>query len=75
VAEQLATRDTVDLYTATYMSAVPSSASDTALRYGKLYWETNATMQELTDRGVIVRSGKSGSLLNDRKIQRAYMGF
>jgi branched-chain amino acid transport system substrate-binding protein len=63
VVEQLATRDKVDLFTGNYMSAVSNTASDTALRYNRLYWETNATMQELTERGLpnFVRSGPSAA--------------
>ncbi len=63
VVEQLATRDKVDLFAGTYMSAVSNSASDTAMRYNRLYWETNATMQELTDRGLpnFVRTGPSAA--------------
>lgn len=63
MVEQLATRDKVDLFTGTYMSAVSNSASDAALRYNRLYWETNATMQELTERGLpnFVRTGPSAA--------------
>ncbi len=57
--EQLVTRDKVDIFTGTYISAVSNAASDAALRYNKLYWDTNALAQELTERGLpnFVRSG------------------
>jgi branched-chain amino acid transport system substrate-binding protein len=59
--DQLATRDNVDLFSGTYMSPASAAASDTAQRYGRLYWETIATAQELTERGLtnFVRSGPS----------------
>ena len=50
--EQLVNKDKVDLIVGTYISAVSNTASDAALRYNKLYWETNASAQELTDRGL-----------------------
>jgi branched-chain amino acid transport system substrate-binding protein len=61
--DQLATRDNVDLFSGTYMSPVSAAASDTAQRYGRLYWETIATAQELTERGLtnFVRSGPSAT--------------
>lgn len=51
-AERLATRENVDIFTGTYISAVSNSASDVAARHGKLYWETNALANELTDRNL-----------------------
>jgi branched-chain amino acid transport system substrate-binding protein len=48
--DRLATRDNVELFTGTYISAVANTASDTAARYKKLYWETNAIANELTTR-------------------------
>ncbi len=61
--EQLVTRDKVDLFIGTYISAISLTASDAALRYNKLYWETNAVAQQLTERGLpnFVRSGPDGS--------------
>lgn len=61
--DQLATRDNVDLFSGTYMSPVSAAASDAAQRYGRLYWETIATAQELTERGLTnyVRSGPSAT--------------
>ena len=57
--EQLATRDNVDVFVGTYLSAVAGAASETALNYNKLYWDTNALATILTERGLpnFVRSG------------------
>lgn len=57
--EQLVTRDKVDIFTGTYISAVANSASDAAARYNKLYWETGGVARDLTERGLpnFVRSG------------------
>jgi branched-chain amino acid transport system substrate-binding protein len=51
--------DKVDVFVGTYISAVSNAASDAALRYGKLYWDTNALAADLTERGLpnFVRSG------------------
>ena len=61
--EQLVTKDKVDLFVGTYISAISLTASDAALRYNKLYWETNAVAQALTERGLpnFIRSGPDGS--------------
>jgi branched-chain amino acid transport system substrate-binding protein len=48
--DQLVTRDKVDLFVGTYISAVSNAASDAAQRYSKLYWDTNALATDLTDR-------------------------
>ena len=57
--EQLATKDKVDLFIGTYASAVSNAASDAAQRYDKLYWETNGSATDLTERGLpnFIRSG------------------
>ena len=57
--EQLATRDKVDMFTGTYVSSISLTASDAAARYNKLYWETNAIVQSLVERGLpnFVRTG------------------
>jgi branched-chain amino acid transport system substrate-binding protein len=49
----------VDIFTGTYISAVSNAASDTAARYSKIYWDTNALAGELTERGLpnFIRSG------------------
>ena len=61
--EQLATKDKVDLFIGTYASAVSNAASDAAARYDKVYWETNALAQDLTDRGLpnFIRTGPSSA--------------
>lgn len=61
--EQLVTKDKVDLFVGTYISAISLTASDAALRYNKLYWETNAVAQQLTERGLpnFIRSGPDGA--------------
>lgn len=57
--EQLAGRDNVDAFIGTYLSSVAGAASETALNYNKLYWDTNALATVLTERGLpnFVRSG------------------
>lgn len=61
--EQLATKEKVDLFVGTYISGISLTASDAALRYNKLYWETNAVAQALTERGLpnFIRSGPDGN--------------
>jgi branched-chain amino acid transport system substrate-binding protein len=51
--------DNVDVFIGTYVSAVSNAASDAALRYGKIYWDTNALAADLTARGLpnFIRSG------------------
>ena len=62
MVEQLVSRDKVDLFMGTYLSGISLTASDTALRYNKIYWETNALAQSLIDRGLpnFFRSGPDG---------------
>ena len=61
--EQLVGRDKVDLLVGTYVSAISNAASESALNYDKLYWETNALAITLTDRGLpnYARSGPSSN--------------
>lgn len=61
--EQLVTKERVDAFVGTYISAISLTASDAAARYNKLYWETNAVAQQLTERGLpnFIRSGPDGS--------------
>jgi branched-chain amino acid transport system substrate-binding protein len=61
--EQLVSREKVDLFVGTYISGISLTASDAALRYNKLYWETNAVAQALTERGLpnFIRSGPDGN--------------
>jgi branched-chain amino acid transport system substrate-binding protein len=51
--------DKVDVFVGTYISAVSNAASDAALRYSKIYWDTNALAADLTARRLpnFVRSG------------------
>ncbi len=69
--EQLATIDKVDLFSGTYMSPVSAAASDTALRYERVYWETVATAQELTDRDLpnFFRTGPNATSYAIRSVQ------
>jgi len=55
--------DKVDVFVGTYISAVSNAASDAALRYSKIYWDTNALAADLTARGLpnFVRSGPYAS--------------
>jgi len=55
--------DKVDVFVGTYISAVSNAASDAALRYSKVYWDTNALASDLTARGLpnFVRSGPYAS--------------
>lgn len=57
--DRLAAQDKVDVFVGTYISAVSNAASDAALRYKKIYWDTNALAAELTERGLpnFIRSG------------------
>jgi branched-chain amino acid transport system substrate-binding protein len=59
--EQLA--DQVDLFTGTYTSAVSNAASDAAAQHNKIYWDTEALAQNLTERGLpnFIRSGPDAS--------------
>ena len=59
--------DKVDIFVGTYISAVSNAASDAALRYSKIYWDTNALAAELTARGLpnFVRSGPYASSFAD----------
>ncbi len=47
---RLATSDKVDLFMGTYLSGIANTASETAARSNKLYWETNALATNLTER-------------------------
>lgn len=51
-ATRLATNENVDVFTGTYISSVSAAASDVAARNDKLYWETNALSNDLTERGL-----------------------
>ncbi len=60
--DQLATRDNVEIFVGTYVSAIANAGSDAALRHDKLWWDTNALAAELTERKLanFVRSGPNG---------------
>jgi branched-chain amino acid transport system substrate-binding protein len=62
--EQFVSGDKVDVLIGTYISAVARAASEAALNYNKLYWDTNALAQELTERGLpnYIRSGPSANV-------------
>jgi branched-chain amino acid transport system substrate-binding protein len=57
--DQLATREKVEIFVGTYVSAIANAGSDAALRHQKLWWDTNALAAELTERKLpnFVRSG------------------
>ena len=59
--------DKTDIFVGTYISAVSNAASDAALRYSKIYWDTNALAADLTARGLpnFVRSGPYASSFAD----------
>lgn len=60
---RLATSDKVDIFMGTYLSGVAVTASETAARYNKLYWETNALATNLTERNLtnFVRVGANST--------------
>ena len=60
--DQLASRDNVELFIGTYVSAIANAGSDAALRYDKLWWDTNALAADLTERKLpnFVRAGPNG---------------
>jgi branched-chain amino acid transport system substrate-binding protein len=68
--EQLAGRDNVDVFIGTYLSAVSQAASEAALNYNKLYWDTNALAANLTERGLpnFVRSGPYSASFAQRSV-------
>jgi len=57
--EKMAGQDKVEVFVGTYISAVSNAASDAALRYSRVYWDTNALAGDLTERGLpnFIRSG------------------
>jgi branched-chain amino acid transport system substrate-binding protein len=65
--DQLSTRDKVDLFVGTFVSAVSATASEAAVQYNKVYWDTNALATELTERGLpnFVRSGPNSIAFAD----------
>ena len=71
--EQLVGRDKVDILTGTYVTAISNAASESALNYSKLYWETNALARDLTDRGLpnYARSGPNSNGFAQRSVEGA----
>jgi branched-chain amino acid transport system substrate-binding protein len=71
VVEQFVSSDKADALIGTYISAVANAASDAALNYNKLYWDTNALAQELTERGLpnYIRSGPSANYFAARSAE------
>jgi len=69
--EQLVGRDKVDILVGTYVSAMSNAASEAALNYDKLFWETNALARTLTDRQLpnYARSGPSSNEFALRSVQ------
>ena len=59
--EKLVGRDKVDVVAGTIASFISIAASEAALNYNVLYWETNSLAKNLTERGLpnFVRSGPS----------------
>ena len=68
--EQLVGREDVDILTGTYISAISNAASETAMNYDKLFWETNALALDLTERGLpnYVRSGPNSDTFAERSV-------
>ncbi len=69
--EQLIGRDKCDLLIGTYVSAMSNAASEGALNYDKLYWETNALAITLTERGLpnYARAGASSNQFAARAVE------
>lgn len=69
--EQLIGRDRCDLLIGTYVSAISNAASESALNYDKLYWETNALAISLTQRMLpnYARSGPSSNQFAARAVE------
>lgn len=71
VVDQLVSRDKVDAFIGTYISAVSNAASDAALRHNKLYWDTNAVAAELTERKLpnFIRVGPNATNFADTSVR------
>lgn len=69
--DQLVTRDKVDAFIGSYISAVSNAASDAALRHQKLWWDTNALASELTERKLpnFIRSGPDAANFADTSVR------
>lgn len=69
--EQLLGRDKCDMLIGTYVSAISNAASEAALNYDKLFWETNALAINLTQRGLpnYARAGASSNQFAARAVE------
>lgn len=69
--EQFVGRDKAEILIGTYISAVANAASEAALNYSKLYWDTNALAAELTERGLpnFVRAGPHAGAFAARSVE------
>jgi branched-chain amino acid transport system substrate-binding protein len=69
--DQLATREKVEIFVGTYVSAIANAGSDAALRHQKLWWDTNALATELTERKLpnFVRSGPYAANFADMAVR------
>ncbi len=69
--EQLVGRDKVDILVGTYVTAISNAASEAALNYHKLFWETKALARDLTDRGLpnYARSGPNSNSFAARSVE------
>ncbi|MCC2099348.1 MAG: ABC transporter substrate-binding protein [Hyphomicrobiales bacterium] len=70
-AEQLINNDKADILVGTYVSSISNAASEAALGYEKLYWETNALALGLTQRNLpnYVRVGPSSNEFALRSVE------
>jgi len=62
--------DEVDVFVGTYVSAVSNAASERAMAFDRLYWDTNALAASLTERGLpnFVRVGPFAGTFADRSV-------
>ncbi len=69
--EKLVGRDKVDIVAGTIASFMSIAASETALNYNVLYWETNSLAKNLTERGLpnFVRVGPSSDHFAQMAVQ------
>lgn len=72
--EKLVNQDKVDIFVGTYISAVANSASDTAARYKKIYWDTHALAADLTERGLpnFFRGGPNAGYFAEASVKGAF---
>lgn len=60
----------VELFIGTYVSGVANAASERAMGFDKIYWDTNALAASLTERGLpnFIRSGPYAGTFADRSV-------